>query len=72
MKNGAGVQMFRELAGFVLGALTLPLSNAVVERLFSILALVKSKVRNRLGLEMLDSLLRIRTHLHVSYFSFPT
>lgn len=66
VKNGAGTLVFKELASFVLSCLTLPLSNAVVERLFSVLAVVKTKLRNRMGLEMLSAILRIRTHLHVS------
>ncbi|KAK3924288.1 Zinc finger MYM-type protein 1 [Frankliniella fusca] len=64
LKNAAGQQVFPDLARFVLAALTLPLSNAIVERLFSVLGIVKCKLRNRLSMEMLDALLRIRTHFH--------
>ncbi|KAK3928231.1 Phenylalanine--tRNA ligase alpha subunit, partial [Frankliniella fusca] len=63
-KSGGGDLVFNELAGFILSCLTLPLSNAVVERLFSVLAVVKTKLRNRMGLEMINSILRIRTFLH--------
>lgn len=65
VKTGAGKQVFPDLARFVLAALSLPLSNAVVERLFSVLGIVKCKLRNKLSMEMLDALLRIRTHFHV-------
>ncbi|KAK3924186.1 Translation initiation factor IF-2, partial [Frankliniella fusca] len=64
MKDGGGELNFKELAGFALSFLTLPLSNAVVERLFSVLGVVKKKLRNRMGLEMLNSIFKIRTHLH--------
>ncbi|KAE8739257.1 hypothetical protein FOCC_FOCC015241 [Frankliniella occidentalis] len=64
LKTAGGTRVFGDLARYALSALTLPLSNAVVERLFSVMALVKDKIRNKLGLEMLESILRIRTHLH--------
>ncbi|KAE8738355.1 hypothetical protein FOCC_FOCC016169 [Frankliniella occidentalis] len=64
LKTGIGKQVFPDLARFVLAALSLPLSNAVVERLFSVLGIVKCKLRNKLSTEMLDALLRIRTHFH--------
>ncbi|KAK3915985.1 Zinc finger MYM-type protein 1 [Frankliniella fusca] len=63
--NAAGDFPFRELARFALRCLTLPLSNAVVERIFSFLAAVKSKQRNRLQLLMIEALLRIRVHFKV-------
>lgn len=45
-KNAGGKFIFKEVADFVLKLLLLPLSNAVVERVFSILNLVKTKIRN--------------------------
>lgn len=55
--------MFANLATFALVANSLPISNATVERIFSIMALVKCKVRNRMGLEMLNAILRVRVEL---------
>ena len=69
LKTADGRRVCGEIARFVLSVLTFPTSNAVVERLFSVLALVKSKIRNRMGLQMLDAILRVRTHLHVSTFA---
>ncbi|XP_071573822.1 uncharacterized protein [Temnothorax nylanderi] len=66
MKNGAGHHIFQDLAKFVLSALSLPLSNAVVERLFSVLNVIKTKLRNKLQIEMLEALLRVRTHFQVN------
>ncbi|KAK3929507.1 Protein ZBED8 [Frankliniella fusca] len=63
LKNAAGEQQYGSLARYVLYLLTLPLSNAVVERLFSQLTIVKDKIRNKLGKEMLEAILRVRTHL---------
>ncbi|XP_071573823.1 uncharacterized protein [Temnothorax nylanderi] len=65
MKNGAGHHIFQDLAKFVLSALSLPLSNAVVERLFSVLNVIKTKLRNKLQIEMLEALLRVRTHFQM-------
>lgn len=51
---------FEELCNLALYILTLPHSNAHVERVFSAMALVKCKLRNRMCLSTLDNILRIR------------
>jgi len=48
-----------------LNALSTPVSNAVVERVFSQVTAIKTKYRNRLSLKMLDAILRIRLNLHL-------
>ena len=58
--------MFRDLAEFALKAYSLPISNALVERVFSRVTSVKTKLRNRLGLELLTSILRIKTSLELT------
>ncbi|XP_011859228.1 PREDICTED: zinc finger MYM-type protein 1-like [Vollenhovia emeryi] len=58
--DACGRFIFRELAEVVLKILTIPTSNAVVERTFSALTLIKSRIRNKLKTSMLQSLLRIR------------
>lgn len=63
MKNAVGSPAFAELCSFAFRALSLPISNAVVERVFSILNVVKTKLRNRLGFKMTNALLIIRTFL---------
>ena len=65
VQTAAGDRVFDDLARYVLALLSLPLSNAVVERLFSMLAIVKNKIRNKLGVEMLEAILRIRSHFYV-------
>lgn len=65
-RDAGGSQKFKELALFALKVLTVPISNAVVERLFSVMSCVKTKLRNRLQLLMLDALLRVRVHLKAS------
>lgn len=60
--DACGRFIFRELAEVVLKILTIPTSNAVVERTFSALTLIKSRIRNKLKISMLQSLLRIRIH----------
>ncbi|KYN02588.1 hypothetical protein ALC62_06588 [Cyphomyrmex costatus] len=42
--------------------LSLPLSNAVVERVFSIINLIKTKIRNRMKVQTLEALLLIRIY----------
>ncbi|KAK3885377.1 hypothetical protein Pcinc_010410 [Petrolisthes cinctipes] len=62
-ENAAGVKCFSELAQMVLNAHAIPLSNAFVERIFSHVTNIKSKVRNRLSLETMEAVLRIRSKL---------
>jgi len=61
-KSAGGVFVFRELATFILTLLSLPTSNAVVERMFSVMNSVKNKVKNRMQLQLLSSILRIKAH----------
>lgn len=51
---------FLELSEFVLSLLILPVSNAEVERLFSQMNLIKTKMRNRMQIKMLNAILQIR------------
>ena len=54
---------FLQLAIYALSCLTTPISNAVSERMFSQVTCVKTKLRNRMQNEMLDSIIRIRSSL---------
>ncbi len=58
-----GDRAFAELAKYCLTCLVLPISNAIVERIFSSVAAVTTKARNRLTSEMLEAITRIRTTL---------
>ena len=58
------VQPFYELAVYALTCLILPTSNAVVERVFSSVNNVKTKFRNSLKLETLESITFLRAKLH--------
>jgi hypothetical protein len=60
--NAAKEEPFRELAEYCLACLSVPVSNAVAERTFSVVSNVKTKVRNRISIRMLDAIVRIRTH----------
>lgn len=67
MKTAGGDHAFRDLAMFALMMLSMPVSNAVIERVFSVLSLIKCRRRNRLQLRMLASLIRLRVHMKVPY-----
>jgi hypothetical protein len=54
-KDGAGHQVFEELATIILRMLSLPTSNAAFERAFSIMNNVKTKVRNRMKIGVIRS-----------------
>jgi len=62
VKNAAGDHPYRMLAKMVLTNLSLSLSNAFVERIFSQVSLVKNKLRNKMGMKLLNSILMIRAH----------
>lgn len=59
-KDGAGQQVFKELATVVLHMLSLPTSNAAVERAFSIMNTVKTKIRNQMNLDILQAIMHIK------------
>ncbi|KAK7083260.1 hypothetical protein SK128_003864 [Halocaridina rubra] len=54
---------FKELSTFALTCLITPASNAIVERIFSLVAAIKTKPRNRTQTRLLESFVRIQTYL---------
>jgi hypothetical protein len=61
-KNAAGDYMFRELALFAFKMLSVPSSNTVVKRSFSVMNIIKSKLRNKMLLELLNAIMTIKLH----------
>jgi hypothetical protein len=57
---------FKEVATFALSCLITPVSSAVVERTFSFVSSVKTKARNRIQLNPLDAIVRVRAELLLS------
>lgn len=64
-KNAAGINTFQDLCDFAIAVLSLPHSNAEVERVFSAMNIVKNKLRNKLSEKTLNSLLLIRNQLKI-------
>ena len=62
-KNMLGEHPFGALANYALSCLTTPISNALVERIFSLVTSVKTKPRNRMSTKLLEVIVRIRLHL---------
>ena len=50
----------KDLSEHVLSVLSLPVSNAEVERVFSQVTILKTDLRNRLSTNTMENLLRIR------------
>lgn len=65
IKTATGEAVFKELSDFAFRIIILPVSNAVVERIFSIMNTTKTKLRNRMSQEMLVALIRIKTHMNI-------
>lgn len=70
LKDASGRHPFKELALFVLKCLTLPISNAIVERIFSFMSALKTKQRNKIQIDMLSALLTVRVYLKVNRFYY--
>ncbi|KAK3893224.1 hypothetical protein Pcinc_002910 [Petrolisthes cinctipes] len=62
-ENAAGEHCYRELATIAINSYCIPLSTAFVERVFSHVTNVKTKVRNKLHTSSLEAILRIRSHM---------
>ncbi|KAM7299044.1 hypothetical protein ISCGN_019611 [Ixodes scapularis] len=62
-QNGMGQKPYKELALYALACLSCPVSNAVVERVFSQVTCVKTKYRNKMSLKTLDAIVRVRSTL---------
>lgn len=58
--DAAGEKRFGHVSKLVLALLYLSFSNAEVERAFSIMNIIKDKLRNRLIIRTLDAILRVR------------
>lgn len=65
-RDPIGEPVFQDLAKWALSLLSLPISNAVVERAFSMMNCVKSKLRNRMLLPILNAILIFRLWMSVS------
>ena len=65
-EDALGGKPYKELAQYALACLSCPVSNAVVERIFSQVTVVKNKNRNQMSLKMLNAIVRIRTTLHMN------
>ena len=69
VKNAGGDVVLKELAQFALNAYSLPISNAVVERIFSRVSSDRTKSQSRMGLGLLAFILRIKTSLELEGLS---
>ena len=65
-RNALNQNPFQDLANYALPCLTHPVSNAAVEQTFSEVSAIKTKSRNRMGLELLKALVMIRNGFHLS------
>lgn len=59
-KDAAGNNPFEDLSSLAISLLSLPHSNADIERVFSQMNIVKTKLRNRLSVKTLNAILYIR------------
>lgn len=62
-RDSCGANPFQELCVAALSVLSLPHSNAEIERVFSQMNLVKTKQRNKMQVQMMNNILTIRAGL---------
>ena len=62
LKSGE-IPLFPEISRLVSALICLPISNATVERVFSVMSAVKTKLRNILAIPMVESILTVRYRL---------
>ena len=62
--DASGFNPFKEMTFCAREILTIPHSNAEVERVFSTINILKCKQRNKIGYELLNVILRIRAGLN--------
>lgn len=65
-KDAGDNPVFTEFATYALCCLSLPTSNAVVERAFSVMNSIKTKFRNKMQHKMLESIMRLRLFLYAN------
>lgn len=73
IENGDGTKAFSKICSLVSMILSLPHSSAAVERIFSVINLNKTKIRNRLSTNTLCSILYCKDYLNLenkSCFNF--
>ena len=59
-RDSSGVNPYKEISECALNLLALPNSNAEIERVFSMMNIIKSKLRNRMQLPMLNAILKVK------------
>jgi len=59
-KDSSGCAVFSNIAKFALRILSLPFSNAFVERAFSFMNAIKTKARSRISIQSLMAIMRVR------------
>lgn len=64
-RDAAGICPFAAVAAGAMRVLTLPVSNAEAERVFSNVTLTKTELRNKMKLDLLESILRIKFSLRL-------
>jgi len=71
-KDAGNNNPFSGLAEFALKILSLPWSNAEVERIFSQMNIVKSKLRNAMSIKTLNAILYVRRGLKINKYNRNT
>lgn len=64
-KDSAGNYRFRNVGRLALALLSLPISNATVERAFSVYNVIKSHIRNKLSLDIMQAIMMVRYYLSI-------
>lgn len=72
MTTASGEQRFSHISKLATSLLSLPFSNASVERSFSIMNIIKNKLRNQMSVKTAEAILRVKDNLSNSASFEPT
>lgn len=73
IKDAGETKRFENISKLVLALLSLPFSNASVECAFSIMNIVKDKLRNKMSIAMVQAIMHVRLTLNIDCCDFePT
>ena len=62
-----GLTLFEHFSQYAFSVNTIPCSNAFIERIFSTVSFIKTKIRNRMSITVLGSILLLKYYLQAGF-----
>ena len=65
-----GEWKFKNVGSYLLKPQVLPLSNSLIERAFSVVVWLKNRYQNRMSVQMLNAIIRLKVKVFFKYYIF--